>query len=407
MNSRVCDYYSNSSLSYVTLNYAFVLPYNGINKEGRTRGGVVSSEGNYVDNSGLHEEHGCGYNFSQNEIVVKTIPAIYLGMWFPIWGHCLTDNIKKLWFLQTEKAKKIIQDGCDLVYVVMMNDKYSLSQSFIDLLATLGIKIQNLCEINKITRYDRIYIPDDSTFLKDDCIYYTQPHILLRQSILQNLPRVPIKTYPKVYFSRSQFKRGKTDIGERRIEDIFRYLNYKIIYPEKLSFAEQVTLLQNCTHFASTEGSTSHNTFFCRPQTEVCIIRKADYINEYQIMINDLCDLRVTYIKSHLSILVDKNKPWNGPFFLYVSNELCQFANIPIAFNNFSLRQFKKYVQISYSKHKGNIDMTNLFDLFFDEVNTSYFCKNFIKRFLRYILCNGRLSLLVPLYNYINRKSIS
>ena len=167
-------FYSKNSLSFSSIESGCILPYKETQKVGKTNGGVVDNEGRYIDNSGLHEGHGCGYDFAKEDVVRIQKSAIYLGMWFPIWGHCLTDNIKKLWFLQTEQAKALQQEGCDLVYIVMMNNKYTLTQSFIDLLGSLGIKIQDLKEIKEVTQYEKIYIPDDSTFLCNDSINYTQ-----------------------------------------------------------------------------------------------------------------------------------------------------------------------------------------------------------------------------------------
>lgn len=390
------DYHSDEVLSCHEISNGILLPYKG-DMNGKTSGGVVESDGGYVDLSGLHENHGCGYSVTSNGIVKKGKNAIYLGVWFPIWGHCITDNIKKLWFLKTPEAQQLINGGADLVYIVMMNDRFKLPKSFIDLLQCLKIDISQLKQITSPTQYDSIYIPDNSLIRKGEDIFYTKEFLETRNDILANLSKCKTSTYDKIFFSRSRLKNGKQDFGEKRIEDVFRYLGYKIVYPEKRTLAEQVALLQNCTHFAATEGSTSHNSLFCKSHTNVCIIRKGNYLNNYQPTINHINCLNVTYIDSHLSIFTDKNRVWNGPFFLYVNNNLLRFANIPLIFNNFSLESFKYYAQLAYPQNRTNLQITDFYSQrLIEEINMSFFSKGFFKRIAHRFLSKCNLSFWVP-----------
>lgn len=392
------DYHSDEVLSCHEISNGILLPYKG-DMNGKTSGGVVESDGGYVDLSGLHENHGCGYSVTSNDIVKKGKNAIYLGVWFPIWGHCITDNIKKLWFLKTPEAQQLINGGADLVYIVMMNDRFKLPKSFIDLLQCLKIDISQLKQITSPTQYDSIYIPDNSLIRKGEDIFYTKEFLETRNDILANLSKCKTSTYDKIYFSRSRLKNGKQDFGEKRVEDVFRYLGFKIIYPEKKSFAEQVALLQGCSHFAATEGSTSHNSLFCKRGTKVTILRKASYINEYQFLINSMCSLNVIYVDSHLSIFVDENRVWNGPFFLYVNNNLLRYADIPLIFNNFSLASLKKYANAGYARNKEYIHLYDFYsNRLLEELNMSYFCKSIGKRMLRFFLNVCNLSIWVPMY---------
>lgn len=396
------DYHSDEKLSCHEIPNGILLPYKG-EMNGKTSGGVVESDGKYVDLSGLHENHGCGY--APEGIVKKEKKAIYLGMWFPIWGHCITDNIKKLWFLKTPEAQKLINDGADLVYIVMMSNRFTLPQSFIDLLHCLNIEISQLKQISTPTQYNAIYIPDNSLFRKGEEIFYTKEFLETRNDILCNVPQSKNPTFDKIYFSRSRLKNGKQDFGEKRIEDVFRYLGYKIIYPEKKSFAEQVALLQGCSHFAATEGSTSHNSLFCKTHTDVCLIRKGNYLNNYQPTINHINKLKVTYIDSHLSIFTDRNRVWNGPFFLYANNNLLHFANIPLVFNNFSLKSFKCYSQFAYPQNKDNLHIADFYlQRLIEEINMSFFSKGMFKRIAHSFLSKCNLVFWVPIIKKIIHK---
>lgn len=391
------DYYSDIELSCKKIHNGLFLPYAGP-ANGKTKGGIVDANGEYIDSSALYEGNGCGYSVPPEKVIKINKTAIYLGMWFPIWGHSITDSLKKLWYLKTVQAQNLIKDGADLVYIVTMNNRFKLSQNFVCLLKSLDINIDCLKQITEPTQYDNIYIPDNSLFRDHDYIYYTKEFANIRDCIVNNTPLRNKPAYDKIYFSRSKFKNGKQDFGEKRIEDVFQYLKYKIIYPEQLSFAEQLTLLQNCTHFAATEGSTSHNSMFCKPNTKVTIIRKGCYLNEYQPTINAMCNLDVTYIDTNLSLFTDKNRVWNGPFFLYVNNNLLRYAGIPLIFNNFSLKDFKQYVCLAYPKNKENTQITEFYShRLIDELNMAYFSKGVLKRIAHWFLSHCSLSFWVPI----------
>ena len=390
------NYYLDVSLTCQKVEQGIVLPYRGV-YHGKTAGGVIDNAGVFIDNSGLHENHSGDYPCLQSEVKYSEDTAIYIGMFFPIWGHCLTDCLKKLWFLGTAEGKALLQQGCKLVCVVMMGDKFAFSQTFRDLLATLNVNLDQIEVVKQPTRYKTIYIPDDALQRKGEDIYHTSAFAQLRNRIIENISDSSCKTYDKVYFSRAHFQQGKQDIGERQIERVFRYLGYKIVYPETLSFAEQVRLLRHCTHFASTEGSISHNAMFCRKGTKVCIIRKGAYLNNYQFMINHLCELEVTYVDAHLSILVDKDRVWNGPFFLYANRNLLQFAKLPTALNGFSMHAFRKYMQKAYAKQREQILFSDYYTKrLLDELLVTYFESNLLKRLFRSLCrCNLHLGVLI------------
>ncbi|MDO4497669.1 MAG: glycosyltransferase family 61 protein, partial [Bacteroidales bacterium] len=128
----------------------------------------------------------------------------------------------------------------------------------------------------------------------------------------------------KIYFSRAALFNGR-DFGEKYIEQVFRQLGYQIVYPEKYSFAEQLTMLHNCESFAATEGSISHNVMFCRPEAEAIIIRKTRSCNRYQYSANKVAGCDLVYIDAHLSLFNVFGNDF-GPFFLYVNDNMSRFA---------------------------------------------------------------------------------
>ena len=70
-------------------------------------GGIVDEKNNYIESSFLIGNRGGAYTPNE-EIMYSPETVIYLGMFFYVWGHCITDNLKRIWFLQSEVFKKYL-----------------------------------------------------------------------------------------------------------------------------------------------------------------------------------------------------------------------------------------------------------------------------------------------------------
>ncbi len=126
--------------------------------------------------------------------------------------------------------------------------------------------------------------------------------------------------YDKVYFTASQWKTNS--YGEDKLEKYFSNKDFKVIAPEKYTFSEQLNILLNCKCFASTIGSCSHNSIFLENDASVILIPRANYLTGYQMTVNTLWNQSITIVDCHLSVFVNKDFPWEGPFFYYVSQNL-------------------------------------------------------------------------------------
>ena len=137
-------------------------------------------------------------------------------------------------------------------------------------------------------------------------------------------------------------------IGEKEIETVFHRLGYEVIVPEDYSVIEQIQMVRSCDCFAATEGSVAHLSLFCKPNTNVAIICKANYLNFHQVMVNEFANLRVSYIEAHHSSKVDAERPWWGPFYLYVNHYLERFTRHPIP-------HLPYWIKFSYWEYSRNI----------------------------------------------------
>ena len=300
----------------LTLKYyddAVILPFRDKSQQ---LGGVVTSEGVFVDDSGLYEERSVGiYEYDSNDVTCDSRTVMYIGMFFPQWGHALTDDIKKLWWNNT---RSIQFDA--IVYTAEWDGKVPSHVKTI--LKKLGIDIDKCERITRVTRFAKVIDPDNSFVHHDGEKYYTEEYWGTIQRIKNNVCCHSLFP-PKLYFTRSRFKQGwLRDNGEESIEKVFKKLGYAIISPEKLSVDEQIAALMGCTHFATTEGSIAHGSVFCNKEAKVTLIRKVNYVNPWQLPINNMIGFEVTYVDAHNSVCSNKIHPMIGPFYMCVTPEL-------------------------------------------------------------------------------------
>lgn len=313
-------------LSYLSLNHAYILPCKNSWKDGKLLGGVVDCNMNFIMSSAWHEGiHRCDkYDFEPSNARYYDETVIYMGFLTTCWGHAITDNLKKLWFLDTEECKNLLHNGAKLVY--MTTDNTPMPQYVHRLFQLADSDLNKMNQITELSCYKRIIIPDNSFIANEGYRYWTNEYRKTVHRIIKNTcPLVNARHIQKIYFTRTGIK-GHRDIGEHVLENVFKKEGYHIISPETLTPDEQIQLLQCCTHFAATEGSISHNAVFCRPGTVVTIIRKCNNINQYQLAINDIADVVVKYVDANKSCLAPKLQPWAGPFYMCITSELERYV---------------------------------------------------------------------------------
>lgn len=312
-------------LGYNQVDKGFILPFDSwqtsisciADKDGRLVPGRSGAE--FLESVSF-------YNTEHAEYIDKDV--IYIGFLINTFGHTFTDNLSRLWFLTTEKARELIRGGAILAYTTEYN--HPLSDISLEILKIAGIDISGALHISHPCRFRSITIPDNSIFSEPQGRVFTKEF----EDILTKVAgAVGCKspTPAKIYLSRYKFSKNRPvnrrrEYGEKALENIFRALGYTIIYPERLSLQEQINLAQNCTHLAATEGSVAHISIFCKKGTKLILLLKAIYSNEHQLMINEYADLDVENIIASRSVNTSRHYPWCGPFYLCATPQLLSWA---------------------------------------------------------------------------------
>lgn len=313
-------------LSFQSFDNAYVLPSKDLWKDGKCFGGVVSEKGEFIESSAWHEGKRCDkYDFDENSAIERDDVAIYMGFYNPCWGHAITDNLKKLWFVETDICKKFIAEGAIFIYLTVSNQP--MPEYINRLFELAGVELASFELVTELSRFKKIIIPDNSFIADNGQRLFTKEYKKTIETIKINCSETKEILPEKIYFTRTKIINDR-DFGEKTIERVFKKKGFFIVSPELFSVEEQINMLSHCHSFAATEGSISHNAVFCNSGTAVTIIRKCNDVNKYQMAVNEAADVNVTYIDAHRSTKVPKEAPWVGPFFLYYNYNIKQWSRV-------------------------------------------------------------------------------
>lgn len=335
-------------LNYQEIEGGYILPFKRFSDE-CLGGGVLDSDMKFIAGSGLRRGKECAYTIDGSDIKCLDEEVVFLGVWEHVWGHCISDNVKRLWVLDDDAFMEKYKNY-RFVYVAF--DNTEIGRNFSELLDIIGVDRKKTLQITEISKFKRIIIPDECFWNEEDeNRYFTKEY----QRIIGKVRKYGIDhmenlAYEKFYFSYAKAGRRK-QFGEEKIEDFFQNIGYQVIAPEEYSFKEQLNILMNCRYFASTIGSCSHNSVFLPDNTNVCLIPRANYLTGYQLALDQVNNLNVKYVDSSLSIFVNQNTPWTGPFYYYVSDELKKCFGIE-ADSGDCFSDFRLYKDISFARNK-------------------------------------------------------
>lgn len=332
------NYFVDKKLHFRIIERGTILPHKHMYVNGQWTwgfGGIVDNRNEFVKESFVNSDGGGAYTPNEG-ILHAPATVIYLGMFYPVWGHAITDNLRRLWFLKSDVFKNYFKD-CPIVYIPW-NRIISLEhqKNFSRLLEILEIDVRRLQPVYRPVQFENIILPDESFTFGYFTAEYRETIDRVRNFALKN--RTPTPSEKIYYFY------GTAQFGEERLAEYFKSKGYEIISPEKLTLDEQLNLLINAKSFASTLGSCAHNSIFLRDGAEAIFIpRAAERFTDHQGVLNQVHPLNVNYVDSSLSVF----EKFNGIYCFIISEQLKKFFK----------EKFKSYSQddlkifLAYVKH--------------------------------------------------------
>lgn len=290
---------------------------------------MTDCDGNFVTASMLHEQPCSVGGAYKAALKRRHEKVIYIGYLLSEWGNCLTDGLKKLWFLRTGEGRKMLSEGTKVAFVTMQNIPLPAHQA--ELWRLAGYDSSAWVHVTEPTCFDEVVVPENSF------VAHENEQRLFDERFVEEIQGIKCKAIEEtggsvgivrnIYFTRTKLRHNK-DTNEKALERFFKRLGYTIISPEKLSIREQIFLWANATNVAATEGSVAHSSMFMHKGANLVVLRKADYVNGYQQAANAISGINVIYINAHHSTRASKAMPWAGPFYLCVTTELQEWAEV-------------------------------------------------------------------------------
>ena len=340
------NYFAYKNLGFRVIERGTIVPYVNVGKNGRRVwefGGVVDKNGKFIKSS--VGKFGAETVYTpQEEIPYVPATVIYAGLFYPIWGHFISEGLRYFWTFANDFCREHFKD-CPLAYIPC-ELKYFIEEqkNFRRLLEITGVDTDKFTPINRPTKFENIILPDESFFLDNDdgLIKFTDAYRetidRVRNFALKN--RTPTSSKKIFYFY------GRAQTGEERLAEYFRGKGYEIISPENLTFDEQLNLLINTESFASTLGSCSHNSIFLRDGAEVILIPRAANRLSYQLTLDAVHQLNVNYVDSSLSTF----DTHNGPYCYIISERLKKFFGEKFdGYTDDDFKTFLEYAKLAVS----------------------------------------------------------
>lgn len=278
------------------------------------RGGVVDSDGNYVDLSAIPGRVQYAYPFENAEYRDETV--VYCGYLVNHWGHFLIEGVTRLWYF-LENDRRVDK----YVFFLDEYEEREIKGNYREFLELL--KIWDRLEIiNRPTTYREVIVPELGIHMRTA---YTPKLVKVFDAAADSVvPDPGWETPEKIYFSRSQFQKGLPfESGYDTLDNFFAKNGYTILYPEKVPLSRMIHYIRNAKVVASLSGSLPHNMLFANQGQRVEIVERLVISDDNQTDVNRMRQLQVTYIDASIPIYpVD----FVGPLIMGYTDCLKRFA---------------------------------------------------------------------------------
>jgi Glycosyltransferase 61 len=306
-----------SPLSVKSVDDGIVLPHKPGNGWGL--GGVVDGHGGIVPES-IYDNgwtrFGGDYAFNETAANYVDEEVVWFGVFFRHWGHFLMDFVGRAWFMSSEKYSN--------QKVVYVSGSSTIDGNYLRFLELLGVNAVDILKIERPTKFRRVIIPEPSYI---EGRFYTKEYKGMFDKIVSSYVQSDkFSSLKKVYFSRAEFSKGffSKDIGQETIDKLFRMNGWTIVFPEKLTLDEQITIWNTANDIACMNGTIPLNVAFSRKaKTEMIVLNKAARLHANLLRYQRIFDRDVVYVDVYNSALTGFSRSLGGgPFCCTISPSL-------------------------------------------------------------------------------------
>jgi capsular polysaccharide biosynthesis protein len=180
-------------------------------------------------------------------------PILFSGWAQQHWGKFLTRGISRLWALSEFDPRPEVK---------LLRAKWSRYRD--TFLPHAGIEADRFVKITEPTRLDEVLVPEPS-FVERwrlfDC------HFVLPERVAESVcgPSTKLRDEP-VYLSRSRLPtRRHRSTGEKALEEVLARTGIRVVWPETMSYEDQVRLFNEHSTYIGQLGSAFHTLIYRLP----------------------------------------------------------------------------------------------------------------------------------------------
>lgn len=270
---------------------AFATPNKLDPQKGTLSGCIYRSDGSKVDLSERFGGHGGDWfvsaNAAQTEIPggIRQIPgrSLYLGhLMSRHYGHFITETLSTFWIFEECGA-----DNFDCFVFHSFWGPAPLRPYARHCLERFGIDPERIVLVDvEPMRFERLIVPE-RLFRINHSADLRLRHVYRRLTAPMRSTSAPDR---RVYLSRRGLDTRllrRTIANEIRVEALFRTAGFEILFPETLSFSDQLEIYSRSQILAGISGSALHNSLFL---SEGCHVIELDNLHAVGHATQELCN---------------------------------------------------------------------------------------------------------------------
>ena len=293
----------DDELEVKVIEHGIVLPTRKINTS--NAGGVCDNNFNFV--AGFSRSYGgiyvdpwasveSAYTVDKKDIVQLDEDVIFGGALIGHFGHFIMECWNRLWYvIQNPQLKSKI------LFILILGYKPYFDEFF----RLMGINKERIVYVDKPMQCRSVTVPDQSqysfiNFTKE----YLLPYLAIKSRVIPSnvkklylTRRIFDESYlKKIVSGEENLPRQAICFNEKYFEDFFAARGFKVIAPENLSVAEQLSLISGADEIATTLGTLSNWAIFCKPETKFIMLSRTSSMSvPFQCLVNEAVHLNNAY----------------------------------------------------------------------------------------------------------------
>jgi hypothetical protein len=305
-----CNFFKRATVAPITRRQPFDEVFGG-GHSGSYGGGIYLEDNSFYPVGVERYGRECVLNGHPSEITPvrrEKEKAIFGGYIFFHYGHFILESTARLWARQFFPVEK---------YVFIAQENAKLYQQQIDCLKIFGnyeiIYDQAIC-------YEDLIIPQPS-FLMGKPIESKGALDYLRFKALDI--KSDIFSGKKIYLSRGKINKRKC-INEKDFDNRLNELGFLTVYPEEMSFYDQINIFNNAQLVVGMLGSSWHTLLFASPKdtsTRIYLDFRNNWGDSYGF-IEEKTPGMVIYTKCLDRVSQDETGPYNADYSINIEMAL-------------------------------------------------------------------------------------